>query len=173
MAIDATTWDWVWDHSRSRHGARLVLLAIAHYGEVVTISVRELGDMTLLGERAVRMAVCRLVELGELAVEYNAGDSSRYRVLMIEREPEPLPPSTRRNPIPVAVRFFVFERDGFRCVQCDTAEDLTIDHIYPKSLGGADTEDNLQTLCKSCNSRKGARVLWPASAALSQNCARP
>lgn len=158
MATDGTALEWAWDHSRSRNGARLVLLAIAHYGEVVTISVRELGDMTLLGERAVRMAVCGLVELGELAVEHHAGDSSRYRVLMIEREPEPLPPPTRRNPIPVAVRFFVFERDGFRCVQCGTAEDLTIDHIYPKSLGGADTADNLQTLCRSCNCRKGARV---------------
>lgn len=158
MAIDGTAWEWVWDQSRSRNGARLVLLAIAHYGEVVTISVRELGDMTLLGERAVQMAICRLVELGELAVEYNAGDSSRYRVLMVEREPEPLPLPTKRDPIPVAVRFFVFERDGFQCAQCGAVEDLTIDHIYPKSLGGADTEDNLQTLCRSCNCRKGARV---------------
>lgn len=160
MAIDGTAWGWAWDHSRSRNGARLTLLAIAHYGEVVTISVRELSDMTLLSERAVQMAIWKLVELGELAVERNAGDSSRYRVLMIEREPEPLPPPTKRDPIPAAVRFFVFERDGYRCAQCGTAEDLTIDHIYPKSLGGADTEDNLQTLCRSCNSRKGARVLW-------------
>jgi HNH endonuclease len=156
VAISVT--DWVFDHSRSRHGARLVLLAIAYYGEVVTISVRELGDMTLLGERAVRMAICSLVELGELAVEYNAGDSSRYRVLMIDREPEPLPPPTKRDPIPVKVRFFVFERDGYRCVQCGATEDLTIDHIYPRSLGGGHTEDNLQTLCRPCNCRKGARV---------------
>jgi hypothetical protein len=150
--------DWVWTRSRSRHGARLVLLVIAHYGEVVTISARELGDMTLLSERAVRLAVCRLVELGELAVEYHAGDSSRYRVLMPEREPEPLPTPTKRDPIPIEVRFFIYERDGYRCVQCGTVEDLTIDHIHPKSLGGADTADNLQTLCRSCNSRKGARV---------------
>jgi len=140
-----------------------VLVAIAYYGEVVTISVRELCDMTLLSERAVRMAICNLVELGELAAEYNAGDSSRYRVLMIEREPEPLPPPTKRDPIPVAVRFFVFERDGYRCVQCGAVEDLTIDHIYPKSLDGADTADNLQVLCRPCNCRKGARVLCPSA----------
>ncbi len=75
MAIDAAA--WVWDHSRSRHGARLVLLAIAYYGEVVTIGVSELGDMARLSERATRMAIAELVSLGELAVEFNAGSNSR------------------------------------------------------------------------------------------------
>lgn len=28
----------------------------------------------------------------------------------------------------------------------------------PASIGGADTEDNLQTLCMPCNRAKGARV---------------
>lgn len=150
--------DWVWTYSRSRHGARLVLLAIAHYGGVVTISISELADLTLLRERSVRMAIADLVTLGELAVEYSAGSSSRYRLLTPDREPIPLPRPTKRDPIPVEVRFFVFERDGYRCVECGTCEDLTIDHIYPKSLGGADTVDNLQTLCRPCNCRKGARV---------------
>jgi 5-methylcytosine-specific restriction endonuclease McrA len=80
---------------------------------------------------------------------------------MIERDSEPLPAPTKRDPIPAKVRFFVFERDGYRCVFCGAVEDLTIDHIYPRILGGAHTEDNLQTLCRSCNSRKGARVLCP------------
>ena len=156
MATDATA--WVWDHSRSRHGARLVLLAIAYYGEVVTISVGELGDMTCLSERAVRMAIAELVSLGELAVELNAGSNSRYRLLMPDREPLPLPAPAKRDPVPLAVRFFVFERDGYRCRHCGSAEDLTIDHIHPQSRGGGHTEDNLQTLCRPCNSRKGARV---------------
>jgi len=159
LAICGTTWDWVWDHFRSRHGARLTLVAIAYYGEVVTISIRELCDMTLLSERAVRMAICNLVEFGELAVEYNAGDSSRYRVLMPDREPEPGPPAApKRKPIPPRIRLFVYERDGYRCVRCGSVENLTIDHIHPWILGGADTADNLQALCRSCNCRKGARV---------------
>lgn len=32
---------------------------------------------------------------------------------------------------------------------------LTKDHIIPKSLGGLDTLDNLQTMCKVCNEAKG------------------
>lgn len=60
--------------------------------------------------------------------------------------------------IPVALRTFVYDRDGWRCQECGTTEDLSLDHIYPWSLGGPDTEENLRTLCRSCNSRKGARV---------------
>jgi 5-methylcytosine-specific restriction endonuclease McrA len=160
MAIGVMT--WVWDYSRSRHGARLVLLAIADRGEVATITVAELSCKTRLAERAVQSAIRELVALGELAVEYNISGASRYRVLMSHMDPRPIPPSTVREPIPVELRFFVFERDNYRCVQCESTEDLTIDHIYPRIRGGADTEDNLQTLCRSCNCRKGARVLWRA-----------
>jgi hypothetical protein len=70
-------------------------------------------------------------------------------------------PSTepRRRAIPARVMLAVFRRDNFRCVRCKTVKpDLTIDHIQPVSLGGGDELANLQTMCKSCNSRKGARV---------------
>lgn len=60
--------------------------------------------------------------------------------------------------IPDELRLRVYTRDGFRCLRCGTAEDLSLDHIYPWSLGGPDTEENLQTLCRPCNSSKGAKV---------------
>jgi len=59
---------------------------------------------------------------------------------------------------PRRTRQRVYERDGWACVRCGAVDDLTLDHKHPRSLGGAHTEDNLQTLCRSCNSRKGARV---------------
>jgi 5-methylcytosine-specific restriction endonuclease McrA len=63
-----------------------------------------------------------------------------------------------REPIPDEVRWRVYDRDGWACQQCGAGQPLSLDHIWPWSLGGADTEDNLQTLCIPCNSRKGARV---------------
>jgi hypothetical protein len=64
----------------------------------------------------------------------------------------------QRPAIPLAVRLAIFERDGNQCLACGTGDDITIDHIYPWSKGGGDDPDNLQTLCRSCNSKKGARV---------------
>ncbi|AYJ87648.1 HNH endonuclease [Sphingomonas paeninsulae] len=52
----------------------------------------------------------------------------------------------------------VFERDAFRCVICSTHVDLTCDHIYPESLGGETILANLQTMCRSCNAKKGVRT---------------
>ena len=45
----------------------------------------------------------------------------------------------------------------FSCVYCGATEKLTIDHIKPVKLGGTDDYSNLQILCKSCNSKKGAK----------------
>ena len=64
----------------------------------------------------------------------------------------------RRLPIPPEVRLAVYQRDGHRCAECGSADDLSLDHIVPWSLGGSDGPDNLQTLCRPCNSSKGARV---------------
>ena len=63
-----------------------------------------------------------------------------------------------RAPIPQEVRQAVYDRDGRRCLHCGSKTSLSLDHIYPWSLGGSDDADNLQTLCQSCNSGKGART---------------
>jgi len=52
----------------------------------------------------------------------------------------------------------IFKRDGCSCVYCGTHEDLTLDHVLPKSRGGRTTWDNLTTACKRCNTRKGNRT---------------
>jgi hypothetical protein len=78
--------NWVWDCSKSRHGARLVLLAIADCirvpGGAAWPSVPEIARKANLTERAVRAAITELASLGELAVEYNAGPKgcNRYRI---------------------------------------------------------------------------------------------
>ena len=47
-------------------------------------------------------------------------------------------------------------RDGHKCVYCGSKENLTVDHVRPKSKGGTDTADNLVTACRPCNQAKGS-----------------
>lgn len=35
---------------------------------------------------------------------------------------------------------------------------MTKDHIYPRSLGGADSLENYQPMCMRCNCKKGSKV---------------
>ena len=63
-----------------------------------------------------------------------------------------------RSAISGDVRWAIFRRDGYRCTACGSHQDLTIDHVWPVSRGGSNDASNLQTLCRSCNSRKGVLV---------------
>lgn len=52
------------------------------------------------------------------------------------------------------LRAQVFERDGYQCVKCGSTDNLHCDHIQPVTKGGESSVDNLQTLCRPCNSAK-------------------
>ena len=64
---------------------------------------------------------------------------------------------TRSSRISRPLRTKIFDRDGRVCVYCGSCENLSVDHILPKSLGGGDEEENLVTSCSRCNSMKGAK----------------
>ncbi|MDX2195072.1 MAG: HNH endonuclease [Cytophagales bacterium] len=49
----------------------------------------------------------------------------------------------------------IFKRDGHKCMYCGSTHNLTIDHVMPRSRGGASSWDNLATACRNCNARKG------------------
>lgn len=79
-----------------------------------------------------------------------------------ESEPETPPapdpkPTYQRRPIPPLTRLMVFARDNWQCLHCGATDQLHIDHINPVSNGGGNEYENLQVLCKPCNSRKGFR----------------
>src|SRR5687767_12783288 len=45
-------------------------------------------------------------------------------------------------------------RDGYACTQCGAENPLECHHIEPLCLGGDNSLDNLQTLCKPCHKAK-------------------
>ncbi len=68
---------------------------------------------------------------------------------------------------PAFTRFNVFLRDRFSCQYCGDREDLTFDHLLPRSRGGHTTWINVVTACSDCNLRKGNLTpteakMWPS-----------
>jgi diadenosine tetraphosphate (Ap4A) HIT family hydrolase/5-methylcytosine-specific restriction endonuclease McrA len=62
-----------------------------------------------------------------------------------------------RRPVSGTIRYEVLKRAQFRCELCGISaeeKNLEVDHIEPKSKGGADDLSNFQALCFTCNSQK-------------------
>jgi len=59
---------------------------------------------------------------------------------------------------PAFTRFNLFLRDSFACQYCGRGEDLTFDHVIPRSRGGRTTWENIVTACAPCNLSKGGRT---------------
>ena len=59
---------------------------------------------------------------------------------------------------PAFTRFNVFLRDKFMCQYCGSNNDLTFDHVVPRSKGGQTTWDNVVAACSPCNLSKGGAM---------------
>jgi 5-methylcytosine-specific restriction enzyme A len=124
-------------------------LGMIALGGVVGYSVGYVffGDSVVLG--AIGAVLGGLSAAGWLGPEVFAPEAS----------PIETRPSGVRAPIPVRTRAIVFARDGLRCRRCGSIHNLEIDHVHPFARGGSDDLSNLQTLCRGCNRRKGARYI--------------
>ena len=78
-----------------------------------------------------------------------SGSYDRPSVILLSRYVR-LP---RGRSVPVSRRG-VLRRDNHRCGYCGKSAS-TIDHVQPRSRGGADSWENLVTACRVCNLRKG------------------
>src|SRR3954454_10401645 len=84
-----------------------------------------------------------------------------------DRTRESLVPFSRRN---------LFKRDHNACQYCGVrpgSEELTIDHVIPRSRGGASTWENCVLACVECNARKANRTPEQARMRLRKPPARP
>jgi 5-methylcytosine-specific restriction endonuclease McrA len=78
---------------------------------------------------------------------------------------------TRYDKLPMLKANFsrrtLFRRDSNQCQYCGTrpgSEELTLDHIVPRSRGGKTTWENVVCACVGCNSKKADRT--PAEAGM-------
>ena len=67
------------------------------------------------------------------------------------------------------LKYWIFLRDRFHCQYCQrhfAADNLTIDHVIPKSRGGGMRWINVVTACQKCNLSKGAKIVMPSKTML-------
>jgi 5-methylcytosine-specific restriction endonuclease McrA len=73
-----------------------------------------------------------------------------------------LPPRRKRKTkIDPKLRAKILERDGYACRYCGCEEDLTIDHVVPRSKGGKNHSKNMVTACRPCNETKADQTWQP------------
>jgi hypothetical protein len=67
----------------------------------------------------------------------------------------------------------IYRRDGHKCGYCESKSQLTLDHVMPKSKGGANSWENLVTCCRKCNCKKDDRTPKQAGMKLLVDLYRP
>ncbi len=118
-----------------------------------------------LGTVGVARAMCLVVRNAVFVEEYEEGRVLRspraeFSVPSVIRLRQYVNVRRRRQP-PGLRRLRILVRDGFRCQYCGrkmAAQELTLDHITPRSKQGRSTPENLVAACKRCNTRKGCRT---------------
>ena len=89
------------------------------------------------------------------------------RLLNYERLPRQVVKFNRRN---------IFARDNNLCQFCGKrfpSGELSLDHVVPRSQGGATTWENIVCACVSCNVKKGGRTPRQANMALIRKPEKP
>ena len=77
---------------------------------------------------------------------------SVVRLLRMVKRPKTAVKFSRQN---------IYARDKYKCQYCGkkyASEELTYDHVIPKSRGGKTEWTNIVTCCVECNRKKGGRT---------------
>ena len=124
--------------------------------------------------------------------EYRTFDFDEWTQLAVAREAESVGTRHGRVRIPRVIVLVAFDRlprrhvrfsrinimtrDRFQCQYCGhrpVRQELNLDHVVPRALGGRTTWENVVTSCVDCNRRKGGRTPVQAGMVLIRRPARP
>jgi len=140
-----------------------ILLLNITYEPLKIINWKKAITMLCLG----KVEVIEEYDLDIHSVSFTLKLPSVVRLLkMVKRHKSPIKFS-RQN---------IYARDRHRCQYCGNrhaTEELTYDHVFPKSRGGKTEWENIVTCCIDCNRVKGGRTPKEASMALVRKPTRP
>ena len=122
------------------------LVLNAGYEPLAVVSFKRALVLVLEGKASL------LASDSEHPVLSASGEWERPSVILLRRYVRI--PSGRNVPVS---RPGVLRRDNQRCAYC-SASASTIDHVIPRSRGGADSWENLVACCLRCNNVKGDRT---------------
>ena len=144
-----------------------ILRLWTHYGRQPNFGELKLAPSEVGPKAYIRRWGGWRAALSAFVKQVNDSTESRFdavaSVPAVEAPSVDSPPPVPRS-ISLALRYRVLARDKFRCVICgaspakDGSTELHVDHIFPWSRGGQNTEENLRTLCFKCNLGKGATI---------------
>src|SRR6266480_935981 len=149
----------VWSATATRHQRRgpsgssttaiggRVLVLNATYEPINVCTVRR-AVVLLLKERA------ELLERGRFELRSESTTLARPVVIRLITYVK-VPRDAHRRKI---TRRAVFARDSWTCQYCGSRPNLTVDHVVPRSKGGASSWENIVASCAPCNRRKGDRT---------------
>jgi len=127
---------------------RLVLVLNASYEAVTICSARRAITLVMKGAAVVEECSAFTIRTPQISMPVPSVVRLRdYRKL----------PRLKRS----VSRKGIILRDGSTCQYCGSkaeSRDLTMDHVIPRSRGGASTWENLVASCFRCNNKKGSRT---------------
>lgn len=142
--------NWVPIHlTTARHALMLLYQRVARAVDPADCTLHRFqswADLAVSDEALAVHTVSLRIRVPEIVVLERYGQIPRRSV-----------PFNRKN---------LFDRDHNTCQYCgdkDTPQELTIDHVVPRSRGGTSTWENCVIACLTCNLKKGNRLLDESS----------
>ena len=125
-----------------------VLLLNITYEPLRIINWKKAITLLLLGKVEVLEEYSREIR----SVSFTIKLPSVVRLLRMVKRPKSPVKFSRQN---------IYARDRYRCQYCGRkfpSEELTYDHVIPRSRGGKTEWENIVTCCVDCNRRKGGKT---------------
>ncbi len=151
---------WVPIHlTTSRHALTLLYQRVARAVDPTDCSLHRFhswADLAVPDETLCVRTVSLRIRVPEIVVLERYGQIPKRSV-----------PFNRKN---------LFDRDRNTCQYCgarDSPQELTIDHVVPRSRGGTSTWENCVIACLPCNLKKGNRLLEEAGLHLRRRARAP